>query len=199
MNDTTSFGKETDSIELITKKQIYSSNDSRFLYSIPFIKYKSWDNVEANVFINHLSPCLATSLLEKYYEFDPILTPMVDYILKWAHQRNILNEFEGYLSSYAMTLLIIFFLQIINPPILESIQEYAMKNLDINIKAIPLFDNSSTGKYIKEVSEIFLDTSYTKINIKNMKQELGYPKNDNTIGELITLFFYYYGFEYYVF
>eukprot|EP00826_Nyctotherus_ovalis_P045585 TRINITY_DN5060_c0_g1_i11.p1 TRINITY_DN5060_c0_g1~~TRINITY_DN5060_c0_g1_i11.p1 ORF type:complete len:213 (+),score=42.84 TRINITY_DN5060_c0_g1_i11:270-908(+) len=194
------FEKEGDYVELIKKKQIYLYNDPRIRFSLPFLKYHSYDGIEANVFINHISPCFASGLFEKYYEFDSRLSLITDFLLNWACKCQILNEFNGYLSSYAFTLLIIFFLQILELPLFESIQQYAItKHSAAQLKEIPSFQEKlSTGKKLEEVREMYVDVGYKKVNARKMKRELGYPKNYSSPGELITLFFYYFGFEYHV-
>jgi len=134
---------------------------------------------------------------------------MTDFILKWAYANKILDEDKNYFSSYALTILIIFFLEIIGNPVAESIQNYCIiKGVPGKSYEFPNFQDifkrkieEGEEKRLKEnnVRMTIIDASFENVNIEEMKNDQKYPKNHSSIGELIALFFYYYGFEYPVF
>jgi len=170
---------------------------------LPFIRY-TYNDVTTDIYINNLSPHYATKLISRYYKFDSRFLSVNDFILQWAKARNLINEFDGYLSSYAITLLVIFFLKILKEPVLASIQQYAMQiNLPPKMIDIPSFhgllrkklEEGEERKY-KAVLTTYTDISFKDVDIEDMKEKLGYPKNSMSVGELITLFFYYFGFDY---
>lgn len=142
-------------------------------------------------------------LIEKYFEFDDRLSIISDFILNLAKLRGILNSNGGYFSSYSLLLLIIFFLQIQEPPVLESIQIYSEDAIPSSAE-IPSFQGmlkrgAYKGERFFSAEDMYMttiNTSYKNVNIQEFKRKNNYPKNNQSCGELITLFFYYFGFEY---
>eukprot|EP00826_Nyctotherus_ovalis_P004670 TRINITY_DN11028_c0_g2_i9.p1 TRINITY_DN11028_c0_g2~~TRINITY_DN11028_c0_g2_i9.p1 ORF type:complete len:241 (-),score=66.18 TRINITY_DN11028_c0_g2_i9:330-1052(-) len=192
----------SDSLILITKKRVYVHTDVRNIYFLPFLEY-STEDFSAEIYLNHRSPCYATELLNKYCEFDPRFPAINTFILHWAKMRRLLDPYNG-LSSYALTLLVIFFLEILEAPVLTSIQKYAIASeLPVKKREIPSFHGllkkklkENETKKFKEVFTNSIDVSFRDVDVERMRKELEHPKNEMSAAELITLFYYYFGFEY---
>ncbi len=196
------------STELITSKQRYKFGDLRHVYFLPYIRFTDYESpAAACVYVNHVAPCLASELIKRYYEFDPRVQTIVDFVQKWGHCRGIVDPTKGYLSSYALTLMVIFFLQIQADPVLWSIQEYDATNpsSEGKTKDIPAFfdllkrrpEEKEEKRFLPEnVMTNTVNLGFREVSLEAMRQHLGFPKNHQTVGELLTLFFYYFGFEY---
>lgn len=200
--DDVEFEDTTNSLTLVTKKRVYVNTDVRNIYFLPFLEY-STEAFSAEIYLNHRSPCYATELLNKYHDFDPRFSAINTFILHWAKTRQLLDPYNG-LSSYALTLLVVFFLEILEAPVLTSVQKYAIASgLPAKEREIPSFhgllkkklDEGETKKF-KEVFTNSIDVSFREVDVERMREELGYPKNEMSVAELITLFYYYFGFEY---
>ena len=188
-------------IELITKKKQYQYDDPRIRYALPYVIYSAND-IKANIYVNHVSPYFSCELLNKYFEFDPRLKIVTDFILEWGSERQIINEFEGFFSSYSLTLLVIFLLELTETPVLYPIQKYC-DNFEDKKKSIPSFHkllmkkpNEGEEKRFKETFKTDINVNYKTIDIEKMKEDLKYPKNNYTPAELITMFYWYFGFTY---
>lgn len=191
--------------DFIWRGESFFSVDPRSRYCLPHILYKHPDGAfQANIYVNHLSPSLGALLIKKYFDFDPRVAYLVKFILYWAKIKSLLNPTQGYFSSYALILLIIFFLQIQAYPVLDSIQLFAdtamneHKTLEIpsfryNLKKKQYrYENWDNEKPNTETVNI----NFMNVHIPLMKAKLGYPKNTESLGELLVKFFYYYGVDY---
>ncbi len=192
---------------VIYRGEYFSPSDPRSYYRVPYLIYKDLTgSFDAAIYINHLAPTFSALLIERYFAFDKRVKPMCKFVLHWARMKNLLGANKGYLSSYALVLMVIFFLQIQLLPVVDSIQMFAdgicptvhtaeIPSVQNLIKRRPQF-----GENIRYRPEnVYSDTvnlNFTKVSIENMKEKLGYPKNTESIGELLTKFFYYFGLDY---
>lgn len=64
-----------------------------------------------------------TVLLKRYSELDERVQPIVYAVKKLMKERKTLGTRSGFVSSYAYTLMVIYFLQQVQPPVLPSLQE----------------------------------------------------------------------------
>jgi DNA polymerase sigma len=64
-----------------------------------------------------------TSMLRVYSKIDRRVTPLCLAVKAWTKHHGLANAFGGFPSSYAWTLLTIFYLQKRSPPILPSLQQ----------------------------------------------------------------------------
>jgi len=103
---------------VVWKGDQFLYTDQRSKHRVPYLEYKdpSGEFVAA-IYLNHLSPCLSSMLIEKYFSFDKRVKTMCKFVLYWAKTKNLLGANRGFFSSYALVLMVIFFLQIIYPSI----------------------------------------------------------------------------------
>ena len=168
------------------------------------------DRFSVKIYANHFAPTFGVKLIDKYRQLDERVGQMIDFVLHWAKCKGILNPSEGYLSSYALCLIVIFFLQIQINCVVPSIQlctrEITGKEKNMEIPSFGKFlapslderyDNTEEGRLKEEKVEFTtFDFNFNSMDTKKIKKHLNLPKNNETISELITKFFYYFGFDY---
>jgi len=157
-----------------------------------FFDEKENINVDISANFNNLSKNL--QLFQIYTQIDKRFKILALIIKYWAKQRYIDrgDVVERMINSYSYILLLIFFLQIQQPPILpssESLQDIIDRMNEQSIK-------QQKYKHIEELREE--EESYlssiktTSVLLSNFDSNL----NSKSIGELLIEFFEYYGFEF---
>ncbi len=193
--------------EVVWRGERFARADPRSRFAVPYLDYRDPSgSFECAVYINHIAPCFGTFLVEQYFAFDPRVRPMCKFILHWARMKSIMSAQRGFLSSYALILMVVFFLQIQREPVVDSVQMYADATVaKANAVEIPSFHNllkrkPQWGENIRFRPEnVYTDTvnlNFMKVDVASMRQKLGYPKNRESVGELLTKFFYYFGVDY---
>uniref|UniRef100_A0A3B0MX83 Nucleotidyltransferase domain containing protein, putative n=1 Tax=Theileria annulata TaxID=5874 RepID=A0A3B0MX83_THEAN len=131
-----------------------------------------------DISVNNDLAIINSILIGNYVSFEPRVRDLVLFLKLWARNRNINNRSEGTLSSFAISLMLIHFLQNCNPPLLPSLQDLA-------------FSTNEEPKYISGVDCRF-STDFNKI-----KSELNYitksKRNNSDNKTLLTQFFKYFG------
>ena len=83
---------------------------------IPILKMRlvppSGKALECDLSVNNLLPVFNTKLLKTYAEINPHVVDLVQTCKEWAKEHGVHGAARGHLSSYAFTLMVIFFLQI---------------------------------------------------------------------------------------
>ena len=123
----------------------------------------------------------------------------------WAKSVGIIGASNGFLSSYALTLMIIAFLQNTQPPVLPCLQEKLLeqKSKTINYPVSIELDNKrrKTQNYYKDLNkniyqmhetDIFFENDLNTIKDHYMPKE----ENEKSVGELIYEFLYFYVYEF---
>lgn len=150
-----------------------------------------------SLFVDHLAPCYGAKLISKYCELDSRVKDMSRFILHWADSRGIINPSKGYFSSYAIELMVIFFLQLQTDCILPSLQAYSKQYLKPKMVSIPSFEEiirvSKRSSYRKKAQ---FDFAFDLINVEEVKANLNLFQNTECIATLIIKFFYYFSVDY---
>jgi DNA polymerase sigma len=108
------------------------------------------------------------------------------YIKNWVKRNHIYGAPEKFLSSYAILLLIIHFLQSeVEPKILPILQKIENKNIN--------YEYNHNGKIV--VTNIYFEDNMEKIN-NYMKIINCNKENNDSVGELILKFFEFYSYKY---
>ncbi|CAF5190740.1 unnamed protein product, partial [Rotaria magnacalcarata] len=88
---------------------------------IPIIKAKySQSGTEIDISLNNILPLENTRLLKTYSNIDPRVRELGVMVKYFAKKFNIGDASHGTLSSYAYTIMVIHFLQQIQPPVLRD-------------------------------------------------------------------------------
>jgi len=105
-----------------------------FQANVPILKFTdALDNMEIDFCINNLLGIRNSSLLQTYCRLD-IRIPQLGRIIKsWAKRHEIVGTADGCLNSYAYMLLVIYFLQMTNPPLSVNLQA-------LGTEAVPVID-----------------------------------------------------------
>lgn len=83
----------------------------KVLYArVPILKLRL-GNQDCDISINNLLPVFNTRLLKSYAEVDPRVVELTHNLKLWARQQGVHGASKGHLSSYAYTLLVIFYMQ----------------------------------------------------------------------------------------
>uniref|UniRef100_A0A1A7WVG5 polynucleotide adenylyltransferase n=1 Tax=Iconisemion striatum TaxID=60296 RepID=A0A1A7WVG5_9TELE len=82
----------------------------------------SSSNVEFDLNINNTVGIRNTFLLKSYANADVRVRPLILVIKKWARHHQINDASKGTLSSYTLVLMVLHYLQILNEPVLPSLQ-----------------------------------------------------------------------------
>ena len=157
--------------------------NSRYtLLSITDIETK----INIDITVHNLLPINNSKMIRLYSLFDQRFHILGIFLKHWVKINNIKGAPNGYLSSYALILLIIHFLQnIVEPKILPVLQE---------IKNEP-------KKYIYRNGEKELTTNlYFEEDFDKMKEYMNIincgKENNSTVTELLVQFFEYYAYKY---
>ena len=148
------------------------------------IDYQTGINVD--ITIHTMLPMYNTKLIRIYSLFDQRFHIMGIYIKYWIKRNHIYGAPEKFLSSYAILLLIIHFLQSeIEPKILPILQKIENKNIN--------YEYNHNGKIV--VTNIYFEDNMEKIN-NYMKIINCNKENNDSVGELIVKFFEFYAYKY---
>jgi DNA polymerase sigma len=78
---------------------------------VPLLHFKFWGRIEADLSVDSVDGVRNSTMLQAFAEFDKRVIPLVLIIKEWSKQCGINNARAGYLSSYSVVLMVIFFLQ----------------------------------------------------------------------------------------
>jgi len=131
-------------------------------------------NIKIEMMLNNMFGVINSTLIRNYCLFDSRCAILINLIKDWSKMKNVNGNFNGYLSSYCYTLMVIYFLQKIQPPILPVFSD----NNFNSFKCMVTPDNT----------HYFVNVDYEKENFRN--------KNKLSIAELILEFFSFYAFRF---
>ncbi len=153
-------------------------------FLLKVIDYQSGINIDITV--HTMLPFYNTLLIRTYSLIDQRFHIMGIFIKYWVKKNKINGSIDKFLSSYAILILIIHFLQSeIDIKVLPNLQK--IENKIINYKY------SHSGKEL--VTNIYFEKDFEKIN--NNLKKINYEKeNNDSVGELILKFFEFYSYKY---
>lgn len=79
---------------------------------IPILKLQYDGILDVDLSCHNREPLPNTQLLKSYSELDPTVRDLVVVIKQWAKRESVCDAASKYLSSYAVTLMVIYFLQV---------------------------------------------------------------------------------------
>ena len=96
---------------------------------VPIVKFHHISSsLDGDISLYNMIAQRNTALLRAYSEIDPRVKALGCIMKKFVKICNICDASNGYLSSYAYTLMVIYFLQQRRPPVVPVLQAYAFSN-----------------------------------------------------------------------
>ena len=173
--------------EVITTQQIAKFVNIERYPRFLILKLKDIEtNIDLDITIQNKLPILNTRLIRLYSLLDQRFHILGIFVKFWVKKNKIHSAFDKFLSSYALLILIIHYLQnITEPKILPILQQ--IQNVQIMYTYNYEDKELKTNLYFEED----LDKIKNYMNIINDKKE-----NNNSIVELLVGFFEFYAYKY---
>jgi len=138
--------------------------------------------VACDISVNNVLAVVNSRLLGQYVRLDDRVRTLGLCLKAWAQARGINDRSRGTVSSFALVLMLIHFLQRRTPPVLPSLQDIAF-----SLSLEPDFVNGVDCRYCADASQIHAEMEYLRA---------GRPPNQESSGLLLMEFFRYFGHEY---
>ena len=176
------------------ENDININNNNRIYISTRYARLSVTDletNINIDITVHNLLPIKNTKMIRLYSLFDQRFHILGIFIKHWVKINNIKGAPNKFLSSYALLLLMIHFLQdIVEPKILPMLQEIMPKDKN---------KNEFDYKYFYDDKE-FNTNLYFEENFENMKEYMNIincgNENNSSVSELLVQFFEYYAYIY---
>ena len=170
------------------------NNNSRIYISTRYARLSVTDietNINIDITVHNILPIKNTKMIRLYSLFDQRFHILGIFLKHWVKINNIKGAPNKFLSSYALLLLIIHFLQdVVHPKILPMLQEIISKEKN---------KEEFNYKYFYDDKE-FNTNLYFEENFDNMKEYMNIincgEENTSSVSELLVQFFEYYGYVY---
>jgi len=140
-----------------------------------------------DITVHNMLPILNTKLIRLYSIYDQRFHILGLFLKHWSKINKIHGAADKYLSSYALLLMLIHFLQrVVEPKVLPNLQ-IIEENKEINYEYIQNGETISTNIYFEE------DTKKIKEKLKKINNN---NENTDSATSLLIKFFEYYGYNY---
>mmetsp|Transcript_92912 Transcript_92912/g.184435 ORF Transcript_92912/g.184435 Transcript_92912/m.184435 type:complete len:715 (-) Transcript_92912:168-2312(-) len=101
-----------------------------FAANVPLLKFTDeWSQMEVDFCINNELGVRNSQLLWAYSEYDYRVVELGRLVKHWAKEHDLVGSTDGFLNSYAYMLLVIFFLQHVQPPVVPNLQLLATESV----------------------------------------------------------------------
>jgi DNA polymerase sigma len=159
------------------------SIEPRFGARVPIIRWapRRPGFLACDISVNNSLAVYNSRLVGTYTSIDPRMRPLGMVIKYWAKNRSINDRSRGTLSSFSLLLMLIHFLQRRGPPVLPSLQDLA---LEMNLS--PVYCNGADIRFVSDRD--LIDSDLGRICPDGPNRE--------SLGELLSEFYRFYGFEY---
>nr|SZF06514.1 poly(A) RNA polymerase gld-2-like protein [Psoroptes ovis] len=140
--------------------------------NVPILKFYDHNHIEVNLNLNKLVTVQNTLLLMHCCSLDSRVAPFLFTIKLWAQKNGINCAYFKSLSSYALSLMAIFFLQnVCQPPILPSFDHI----LELIKQSTKIYSNFYSNNHYKNDSKFNFksnrSTSQSKLNNNKYQQD----------------------------
>ena len=174
--------------EVVKEKKIAIESNSIYINSrYALLSIKDIDtNINIDITVHNLLPINNSKLIRLYSLFDQRFHILGLFLKHWVKINNINGAQKGFLSSYALLILIIHFLQnIVEPRILPILQEINKEEQEY--------------KYLNGEKELITNL-YFEEDFDQMKEYMNIVNSGNennlSVTELLVQFFEYYAYKY---
>lgn len=153
---------------------------------VPVIKMQDpVSKLQVDVCINNILAVKNTQLLKAYVDLDERFRYVCILVKLWAKRRELNDAYTGTLSSYAYTLLVIHYLQTLQPPVLPCLQLMVGGERVTAITKLP-----------KEMTDNGAGTLYNTYYDHSVTAETFKPENTMPVHELLLGFFRYFAYTF---
>ena len=140
-----------------------------------------------DITVHNMLPILNTKLIRLYSIYDQRFHILGLFLKHWSKINKIHGAADKFLSSYALLLMLIHFLQrVVEPKVLPNLQ-IIEENKEIIYEYIQNGDLIKTNIYFEE------DTKKIKEKLKKLNEN---KENTDSVTSLLIKFFEYYGYNY---
>ena len=95
---------------------------------VPILKYEdALSGLDVDISVNNVLAMYNSDLIYTYGQVDQRFHILATFLKHWGKQVNIIGAPNGYLSSYALVMMVIAFLQSRSPPVLPNLQERKLR------------------------------------------------------------------------
>ncbi|CAF5077017.1 unnamed protein product [Rotaria sp. Silwood1] len=153
-------------------------------------------DIEVDISVNNLLPIENTRLLKMYSDIDPRVRELGFVVKTLAKKCNICDASRGTLSSYAYILMVIHFLQQVQPPVIPVLQQLP-NGLSSNIPNVRKREDWNVYFYddLKNLNEVWKDYGLNKLSsgelwiefLRYYTEIFDYDKNIVTIRQIQPL------------
>lgn len=145
-----------------------------FQASVPLLKLTDVDSqIEVDLCVNNELGVRNSLLLNTYCKYDRRVLHLGRLVKEWAKKHELASSTDGCLNSYAYMLLVVFFLQSVQPPVVPNLQMLEQESF-----LVP--DRKWGGE------------DYWETKFKMHVDDLGPSSNKTPIGDLLINFFQFY-------
>ncbi|XP_011076791.1 protein HESO1 isoform X2 [Sesamum indicum] len=141
---------------------------------VPILKFECYD-ISCDISINNLSGQMKSKMLFWINEIDGRFRDLVLLVKEWAKTHHINDSKSGTLNSYSLSLLVVFHLQTLAPPILPPLREIYPRNMVDDL----------TG--VRAVAEKHIEDTCA-VNINRIKSDKLRLINRSSMSELFISF-----------
>lgn len=177
--------KILDKIHSILSKvegEIYNNVDKKFTKRTKMISlYDNINKVKIELMLDNFFGVINSSLLRDYCLYDSRVIILINLIKDWSKYNEVNGNYNGNLSSYCFSLMVIYYLQRINPPVLPVLQT----------SKIDEFQDLIIKDFEKNCYNHYFINSQTQV----YEQENGWKpekQNNYSVAELLFYFFIFY-------
>lgn len=157
--------------------------ETRYGAQVPIIHWAPLKGgIACDISVNNVLAVVNSLLVGQYVKLDRRLRTLGLCLKTWAQARGINDRSRGTLSSFALTLMLINFLQCRTVPILPSLQDIAWSRNES-----PKFVAGIDCRYCTDQDQISEELRYL---------QKGRPANQECVGQLLLDFFFHYGHKY---
>eukprot|EP00439_Symbiodinium_sp_Y106_P082793 s966_g22.t1 len=115
-----------------------------FQANVPLLKLTDRkDNMEVDFCINNELGVRNSLLLNTYCKYDHRVLQLGRLVKEWAKKHELVGTADGCLNSYAYMLLVVFFLQQVQPPVVQNLQA-------MDCESVPVSDRKWGGEDVWE-------------------------------------------------
>ena len=175
--------------EVLVKEKKYAMEKNNIYINSRYALLSVTDietNINIDITVHNKLPINNSKMIRLYSLYDQRFHILGIFLKYWVKINNIKGAPNGYLSSYALLILIIHFLQnVVEPKVLPILQK--VRNVQKEYKYFNGEKELTTNLYFEEDFE----------NIKQYMNEINCGKeNDLNVTELLVQFFEYYAYKY---